>query len=82
MTLKSRSMNTDTWLLKTPDSSTISALRYNPSTEELYVKFKSEAVYVYYEVSVEEFTDLTLAESRGSWFSENIRDIKDYEQVK
>lgn len=73
---------TNFWLLQTPESSSLKALRFSPDTDELYVKFKSGAVYRYEDVTMEEFAELTLAESRGKWFAQNIRDTKDYDQVK
>lgn len=63
-------------------STNIARAVYNVRKEKLLIEFKNGSQYVYSAVTVEEFTEFTLAESQGRWFMENIRDQKDCEKRK
>ena len=56
-------------------SSTISSVGYSDSHHYMDVKFKSGAVYRYFAVPQEAFELMLGAESVGSYFSKNIRDV-------
>jgi hypothetical protein len=64
------------WRLVIQSSNLESAI-YNVQHKRLTVTFVSGARYRYEKVSIKEFTEFTLAESQGSWFSENIKDVKE-----
>ena len=48
----------------------------------LYVKFKSEKVYRYFDVSKEVYNGLKTADSVGSCFSKAIKPVYRYEKVE
>lgn len=62
-------------------SSTIKQAQYNVAKEKLMIVFVSGDRYVYDDVTVEEFTEFTLAESQGKWFHQNIKP-KTYRKIK
>lgn len=78
---KSKKTGSPIWHLKVV-SSNIDKAAYHVTKKLLSIKFKSGKVYRYSGVSIKEFTDFTQAESQGSWFSKNIRDEKDCEEIK
>jgi KTSC domain len=55
-------------------SSALRAVAYQPSTKELQIRFCSGPSYVYEDVPTEVHATLMAAESKGSYFSENIRE--------
>lgn len=58
------------------DSSVIQKLHWIQSAEHLVVVFNSGSIWIYKSVSYNEYQDLLEAESVGSHFNKNIRDIK------
>lgn len=56
------------------DSSAIRAVEYDAHTHVLTVQFTSMQVYDYLDVPESEYLGLLNAESKGSYFSRNIRD--------
>lgn len=56
------------------DSSAIRAVEYDARTHVLTVQFTSMQVYDYLDVPESEYLGLLNAESKGSYFSRNIRD--------
>jgi hypothetical protein len=69
------------------DSSNLSAIGYDGSRKELYIKFKSkrstpETMYKYSDVDMFEFEALKAAPSKGRYFSEFIKNSKPYVKVQ
>lgn len=56
------------------DSSAIRAIGYDTHTQVLTIQFTSLQVYDYLDVPESEYHGLLTAESKGSYFSQNIRD--------
>lgn len=63
-------------------SSNIARASYNLSTSQLIIEFHTGKRYRYDDVKLKEFVAFTTAESQGQWFSENIKDVKDYVKLK
>jgi len=63
------------------ESSNVSSLGYDDSSERLFIKFNSGAIYVYYDVPIEEYNNLLTASSIGSYVWTNIRDRYTYENI-
>ena len=59
-------------------SSTIDAFGYDPALNELYVQFKSGAVYTYSNVESETYFALCEAESFGKFLNANIKGHYEY----
>lgn len=59
-------------------SSTIEAFGYDPALSELYVQFKSGAVYTYTNVESETYSSLCEAESFGKFLNANIKGHYEY----
>lgn len=64
------------------ESSQIDSIGYDEETHILYIKFKNETVYRYFDVDPETYHVLLAAESPGSYFSRNVRTIYTYEKVE
>ncbi len=62
-------------------SSQISEIGYDVSNEILYVTFSSGSKYMYKEVSIDTWEGLEKAESVGSYFNRNIRNIYEYQKL-
>lgn len=60
------------------DSALLLRADYDSLTSSLQVYFRSGGIYVYVGVPKKVFTDLTNAESAGSFFTENIKDSYDF----
>lgn len=59
-------------------SNVIEEAAYDPSTATLYLNFKSGSVndwYAYLKVPIKVFTEFTLADSKGIYFSKKIRGV-------
>lgn len=69
------------WILNIT-STNLTKAWFNVQNETLTVEFKSGKRYRYSDVSIEEFAEFTLAESQGKWFIENIKDSKDYKELR
>lgn len=64
------------------ESSMIEAVAYEPSTQTLRVRFKTDgSTYEYDDVPVEEFEKLLSADSKGSYFYRNIRTGYEYRRL-
>ena len=61
-------------------SSNLASVGYDAKKEILEIEFKHGGIYQYYDVPYEIYGDLMNAESHGSYFFHNIRDV--YEYVK
>lgn len=62
-------------------STTINTTRYNFNKNELTVEFKSGARYVYYGVTVHDYFNLAAADSVGSFFNENIKNVYKFDRL-
>ncbi len=62
------------------DSSAIRAVEYDARTRVLTVQFTSSQIYEYLDVPESEYLGLLNAESKGSYFSHNIRDRYEFRQ--
>lgn len=60
------------------ESSNISLAVYNPRKQALLIEFVSGDRYIYDEVTVEEFTAFSLAESKGKWLTQNVKGVKTF----
>jgi KTSC domain len=61
-------------MLATPlDSTTLTSAAYDPASQVLSLRFRSSAVYCYFDVPTVVYYDLLAAESKGSFFNRNIR---------
>jgi len=63
------------------DSSVIAAVRYDPRTERLDIRFTSGLVYRYFAVPRFVARGLVTAPSAGEYFNAEIRDAYDYERL-
>jgi KTSC domain-containing protein len=64
-------------------STCVQSLGYNPVTAELYVRFlESNQTYVYENVDVKTFLRFLSADSKGEFFSQEIRSVfSDYRRI-
>lgn len=64
-------------------SSNLQAVRYEPSTRQLFVRFRTEGrEYRYDGVSVSTFEELLAAPSKGGYFAANIRSSYPYTRLR
>lgn len=56
------------------DSSMISGVKYDAGSQDLHVRFKNGAVYIYEEVPPEDADGLIHASSPGSFLHDSIKD--------
>lgn len=67
--------------VETPESSAFIEIMYWPFTSELRVTFRnSEDTYVYYDVSPEVWHSFKTADSKGSYFNEEIKGYYEYDK--
>ena len=69
------------WEIDVRGSSNIVRALFNVRTSKLMVQFKGGGRYVYSDVDVETIVDLTLADSVGSFFARNIKDIHEFKRL-
>ncbi len=62
-------------------SSEMSSVGYHPPSGILEIEFKSGAIYQYFIVPKKIYDGLIVAESKGSFFAQNIRDRFVYSRV-
>lgn len=55
-----------------PNSKNIARLQYEPDTAEMWVGFRSGAIYKYQDVPYDIVNDFMAAESAGRYFNQNI----------
>lgn len=66
--------------LETPDSSAFTSIGYRCSEKELWVTFRNSGVsYVYYGVAPEVWSAFKEADSKGSFFNEEIKGYYKYD---
>jgi hypothetical protein len=57
------------------DSSSLASIGYDPRSATLEVAFHNGSIYRYAEVPAQIVSELRTAESPGTFFNENIRDV-------
>ena len=68
--------------MKSVASSNVGSIGYNEDTQELYVRFLNNSLYVYKNVPKIEFEGLENAPSIGSYIHRNLRNVYAYERVE
>ena len=63
------------------DSSVFISAAYRPTQRLLYLRFRSGQRYRYFDVPLQEYRDFLAADSKGQYFSRNIRDRFRYEHL-
>jgi hypothetical protein len=63
------------------ESSVFEAAAYVPSDHLLYLLFRSGDIYRYFDFPPEQYTEFLTADSKGTYFADNIRDKYRYERV-
>ena len=63
------------------ESSVFEAAAYLPSDRLLYLMFRSDDIYRYFDLPPEQYEGFLTADSKGRYFADNIRDTYRYEQV-
>jgi hypothetical protein len=66
---------------ETVDSSNLASVGYDEANEILEIEFNHGGVYQYFDVPKEEYDALMNADSLGSYFFHNIRDVYDYSKL-
>lgn len=64
------------------NSSIIKRTEYNPDDQELYVELTNENMYIYGEVTQEEYNEFCAAESQGAFFNQKLRGKKPYAKIE
>jgi hypothetical protein len=64
------------------DSRAVAALAYDCGKRQLYVRFHSGRIYRYFEFTLGQYDKLLAAESKGTYFAEEIRGKFLYEEVR
>lgn len=64
------------------NSSVIKKTEYNPDDLELYVELHKGNMYLYGEVSQEEYERFCTAESQGAFFNQELRGKKPYAKIE
>ena len=64
------------------ESSMFSELGYDEASKSLTVRFTRGQLYRYHEVPGHLWLDMQAADSMGSYFSKNIRDVYRYEKLE
>ena len=62
-------------------SSNVEAIGYDPDNQELHVRFKSGATYVYHDVEKRVFREFMQAGSKGIYLNTNIKDRYQYKRL-
>jgi hypothetical protein len=63
------------------DSSVFTAAAYVPVKRMLYLRFRSGEFYCYFDFPLQNYRDFLAADSKGQYFSRNIRDRFRYEHL-
>jgi len=64
------------------NSSIIKRTEYNPDDRELYVELTNNNMYLYGEISQQEYDDFCTAESQGAYFNQHLRGKKPYAKIE
>ena len=63
------------------NSSNISSIGYDPSTQVLEVEFHDESVYQYEGIPQSEYDGLMAASSHGQYLHQRIKDVYSYRRI-
>jgi hypothetical protein len=63
------------------DSSVFTSAAYLPSKRTLYLCFRSGDLYCYFDFPPQQYRDFLAADSKGRYFSSNIRDRFPYQHI-
>lgn len=64
------------------ESSNLDWISYDESEHKLYIQFKNQSLYVYYDVPKEIYTNLKNAVSKGKYHAYNIKWKFEYKRLK
>ena len=64
------------------ESSVFAAAAYSRSEDSLYLEFRSGAIYRYFDLPLHQYAEFLAADSKGRYFSRNIRDRFRCQQVR
>ena len=64
------------------DSSVFTATAYLPATRTLYLRFHSGELYCYFDFPPQQYRAFLASDSKGQYFSKNIRDRFRYQHVR
>lgn len=64
------------------ESSSIESIGYFRGSETLEIEFKNGSIYQYFGVPIDEYWRLMQADSKGSYFAENIKDEYNYTKIR
>lgn len=67
---------------KTPESSNIKSIVYQPALKVLQVSFKNGRIYWYYNVPREVYDNFASASSKGQYFWSTVKDKFTYKRIK
>ena len=59
----------------------LAAASYSETWQQLYLRFRSGDLYCYREVPVERYRELLVADSKGRYFREHIRNCYPYQRI-
>ncbi len=62
-------------------STVIQSFNYESASRQLVIEFQSHLRYVYYDVPAEVFREMRVAESRGAYFNQRVRDRYSYSRL-
>jgi hypothetical protein len=63
------------------DSSVFTSAAYLPAQRTLYLRFRSGELYCYFDFPPQQYHDFLAADSKGRYFSSNIRDRFPYRHL-
>jgi hypothetical protein len=64
------------------NSTIVKRTEYNPDDNHLYVELLNGNMYIYGEVTQEEYNDFCAAPSQGAFFNKNFRGKKPYAKIE
>lgn len=64
------------------ESSVLASAAYSPGERQLYLEFRSGAVYRYVDVPLQQYVEFLAADSKGRYFNLSIRDRFQCQQVQ
>lgn len=67
--------------IETPESSNIARFAHEESSSVLSIEFKKGGTYQYFDVPRAVFDGMRTAESKGQYFSQNIKGVYRYARV-
>lgn len=64
------------------ESSNLASVGYDAAKQILEIEFNHGGIYQYFNVPEEEYEELMSANSHGSYFVHNIKDVYEYDRIK